>query len=150
MNEASVKGDNIVICGGGLSGCDCALELAMDKGKKNVTIVEMKDTVASELMFITAAGLMSKINEYGIALKTSCKVLSIEKAGVQIEDKDGNISLLPADTVISAFGMRSEKQISEKIKEKYSAKTRTIGDCCQVSKVGSAIRTGFFAGMSIE
>lgn len=150
MNETSVKGDNIVICGGGLSGCDCALELAMDKGKKKVTIVEMKDTVASELMFITAAGLMSKINEYGITLKTSCKVLSIEKDGVQIEDKDGNVSLLPADTVISAFGMRSEKQVSEKIKEKYPAKTRTIGDCSQVSKVGSAIRTGFFAAMAIE
>jgi 2,4-dienoyl-CoA reductase-like NADH-dependent reductase (Old Yellow Enzyme family)/thioredoxin reductase len=150
MNHEAVKGDNIVICGGGLSGCDCALELAMDKGIKNVTIVEMKDAIASELMFITAAGLMSKIKEYGIKLKTSCKVLSIDAEGVHIEDAEGNQSLLPADTVITAFGMRSEKQISEKIKEKYHSKTRSIGDCSQVSKVGAAIRTGFFAAMGME
>lgn len=149
MNHDAVKGDNIVICGGGLSGCDCALELAMDKGKKNVTIVEMKDSVASELMFITLAGLNLKLSEYGVNLKTSCKVLSIDKDGVHIEDKDGTTSVLPADTVITAFGMKSEKSLSEAIKEKYHAKTRVIGDSNQVSKVGSAIRTGFYAAMSI-
>lgn len=150
INHDSVKGDNIVICGGGLSGCDCALELAMDKDKKNVTIVEMKDSVASELMFITSAGLMSKMNEYGINLKTSCKVLSIDKDGVHIEDKEGIKSLLAADTVITAFGMRSEKSLSEAIKDKYHSKTRVIGDSSQVGKVGAAIRSGFYAAMSIN
>jgi heterodisulfide reductase subunit A-like polyferredoxin len=41
-DESLVKGDNIIVCGGGASGCDGALELAKDKGKK-VTIVEKKD-----------------------------------------------------------------------------------------------------------
>lgn len=150
MSHDLVKGDNIVICGGGLSGCDCALELAMDYGKKNVTIVEMKESVASELMFITSAGLMSKINEYGISLKTSCKVLFIDNDGVHIEEKDGSTSILKADTIITAFGMKSEKQVSKQIQEKYPLKTRTIGDCSNVSKVGNAIRTGFYAAMGIE
>lgn len=148
MNHDAVKGDHVVICGGGLSGCDCALELAMDKGIKNVTIVEMKDAVAKELMFITHAGLMSKLNEYNIQLKTSCKVLFMDEQGVHIEEADGTKSVLAADTIISAFGMRSEKTLSEEIKAKYHAKTRSVGDCNQVSKVGAAIRTGFFAGMS--
>ncbi len=149
LQHDRVKGENIVVCGGGLSGCDCALELAMDKGFKNVTIVEMKDVIASDLMFITSTGLMRKINEYGINVKTSCKVLSIEADGVHVEDADGKQSVLPADTVITAFGMKSNTSLSEQIKGKYHSKTRVIGDCSNVSKVAAAVRTGFFAGMSI-
>ena len=35
-----IKGENIVVCGGGVSGCDGALEMASEMGKK-VTVVEM-------------------------------------------------------------------------------------------------------------
>lgn len=149
-NDALIKGEQIVVCGGGLSGCDCALELAMDKGKENVTIVEMKDTVASDLMFITSAALMDKLKECGVSIKTGCKVNAIDKDGVRLEDKDGNPSILPADTIITAFGMKSENLVSEKIKQKYHVKTRVVGDCVQVDKVGLAVRTGFLAALGLE
>lgn len=145
-----IKGEHIVVCGGGLSGCDCALELAMDRGKKHVTIVEMKDTAASDLMFITASALMDKLKEYGVSIITGVKVTEISKEGVRLEDKDKNASTLPADTVITAFGMKSEHHISEKIKQKYHGKTQVVGDCAQVAKVGQAIRTGFFAAMGLK
>ena len=45
-HQEQIKGENILIAGGGLSGCDFGLELAM-KGKK-VTIVEMRDQIAAE------------------------------------------------------------------------------------------------------
>ena len=37
-------GQNIVICGGGLSGCDAAIELHGEG--KNVSIIEMQDDIA--------------------------------------------------------------------------------------------------------
>ena len=150
INKELVKGDNIVICGGGLSGCDCALELAMDEGKKNVSIVEMKDTIASDLMFITAAGLMSKMNEHGVKLLPGRKVLSFDKEGVTVENADGTVEKLKADTIIEAFGMTSENSLANQIKATYHTKARYVGDCESIGKVGTAIRTGFYAGMSLE
>ena len=45
-------GQNIVICGGGLSGCDAAIELHGEG--KNVSIIEMQDDIAKDAQFINS------------------------------------------------------------------------------------------------
>jgi len=143
-----VIGKNIVVCGGGMLGCDTALELSME-GKK-VTIVEMLDVVAGDVMVINKISLMRKMEENGVKIMTNQKVVAIEETGVLLEGKDGEKTTVAADTVITAFGQKPSPEFSEAVQGKYPLKTTLIGDCERVSKAGKAIRDGFYAAMALQ
>ena len=140
--DPSRIGEEVVIIGGGLSGCDCAIELAME-GKK-VTIVEMQDRILSKALFSIAMSIYEKIAVYGINVLTSTRVLGCIEDSVKVL-QDGNENLIKADTVILAVGMRSNAKVSEEIIDKYSCAV-SIGDCVSIGQIGEAVRGGFFAG----
>lgn len=142
-------GNKVVVCGGGMSGCDVALELAEEHGK-DVTIVEMEDGIAQGLLFLNTASLFPKMEAAGIKQRTNSRVVAIKDDGVHIELADRSIEVLPADTVITAFGMRPNTTISREIQDKYHIKTRIAGDVVKVGRIGTAIRDGFFAAMDLE
>ncbi|MCC2254542.1 FAD-dependent oxidoreductase [Ruminococcus sp. CLA-AA-H200] len=147
-NASLIKGENIVVCGGGSSGCDGALEMAKEMGKK-VTIVEMLDECAKDAMFINKISLFNQLNEYGVTMLTGTKVLSIEPDGLTVEKKDGTQEKITADTVVNAFGMRPDLTTVNAVKEKYHIKTRVVGDSVKLGKIGDAIRDGFGAAASL-
>ncbi|UQZ36982.1 NADH:flavin oxidoreductase [Paenibacillus sp. PK3_47] len=138
-----VRGDHIVITGGGLTGCDLGLELAMEG--KQITIVEMRPEAAQDVMYINRAALLPMLEEYGVRILGGHKVLSFEEGGLWTEQADGTKTFLEADTVINAFGMRKNTAVAEQIKARYSSKTSLIGDCVKIGKVGTAVRSGFYA-----
>lgn len=144
-----VKGDNIVVCGGGESGCDGGYELALDYGK-NVTIVEMYHQMARDAMFINRDCIVAKMQKLGVRLMTSTKVISVEEGGVNVQKEDGSTEFLPADTVINALGMKPRTELVDAVKAKYHIKTRVIGDSAKMGKIGTAVRSGFFAAMSLD
>jgi 2,4-dienoyl-CoA reductase-like NADH-dependent reductase (Old Yellow Enzyme family)/thioredoxin reductase len=146
--EAQLKGNKIVYCGGGLSACDSALETAM-KGKK-VAIIEMLDEVAAGDHFINKASLIPMLINNGVELYTGHKILQIEANGVKAQKKDGSEVFIEADTIVSSFGMVQNKAFAEAIDAKYHNKTRLIGDCSKVGKVGGAVREGMYAAISIQ
>ncbi|MGB4177710.1 MAG: hypothetical protein WBK53_06740, partial [Halanaerobiales bacterium] len=76
--------------------------------------------------------------------------IKIDEKGVEVEKEDGSTWLIPADTVVTSLGMKENREIAEKIMEKYPKKTRVAGDCVQIGKIGTAIRMGFFAGSTIQ
>ncbi|BCZ45923.1 2-enoate reductase [Clostridium gelidum] len=148
-NKKLLKGENIVICGGGLSGCDMALELSTEGGKK-VTIVEMADVIAKDAIFVNSASLIPMLAKAGVKTYTNSKVTSIDNQGVYLQRDDGTSELIKADNVVTAFGMRKNNKLAEEIKAKYHIKTRIVGDCEKVGKVGTAVHMGFFAALSLE
>lgn len=148
LSKDLVKGEKVIIAGGGLSGCDCALELAME-GKK-VTIIEMQDKVGPDVLFINAAALFPMLDKYGVKLLPSHRILAFDEKGVRAQKKDGSEVFIEGDTIITAFGMKRNTELAEAISGKYHTKTRPVGDCVSIGKVGTAIRSGFFAGLSIE
>jgi 2,4-dienoyl-CoA reductase-like NADH-dependent reductase (Old Yellow Enzyme family)/thioredoxin reductase len=147
-NPDRLKGERIVYCGGGLSACDSALETAM-KGKKAV-IVEMLDDIAVDDHFINKAALVPMLKQYGVEIYTGHKVIEITSNGVKALTTDGKEVFIESDTIVAALGMKPNNTTAEKIASKYHLKTRVIGDCIQVGKVGNAIREGFYAGRYIE
>lgn len=147
MNWDLVKGKNIVVCGGGLSGCECAYELAKEQGM-SVTVVEMADQVLNGVFTINSDSLLRKMAGYDITIKTSSRVTKITDEGVYIES-DGKEEFLPADTVISAFGLRPNAEIANAVRAKYPKKTWVIGDCETIGNIGNAVRGGYYAAMSL-
>lgn len=148
-NKDLIKGEKIVMCGGGLSGCDSALELAAEDNKE-VTIVEMLDSVAKDVMLINKTSLLSRLEEAGVEIITNSKVRKFSENGVKIEKEDGSTETINGDTIVTAFGMKADNKLGKKLKEKYPLKTNIIGDSEEVDKVGNAIRSGFYAATSID
>lgn len=147
MNWDLVKGKNIVVCGGGLSGCECAYELAKERDMY-VTVVEMADQVLNGVFTINSDSLLRKMAGYDITIKTSSRVTKITDEGVYIE-RDGKEEFLPADTVISAFGLRPNAETANAVRAKYPKKTWVIGDCETIGNIGNAVRGGYYAAMSL-
>ena len=70
--------------------------------------------------------------------------------GVHVLDADGNENVLPADTVISAFGLRKLSAYAEAVRARFGWRVRIIGDCDKVGRIGTAVRGGYFAGTTID
>ena len=143
-----VPGEKIAICGGGLSGCDTALELAM-QGKK-VTIIEMRDACAADVMPINKISLDRMLAQYNVEILTGSRVCGITDEGVKVKNKEGAETIVKADNIITAFGQKPNSTIAEAIGDKYPLKTTLIGDCQKTSKAGAAIREGYYAAMALQ
>lgn len=147
LQKELVRGERIVITGGGLTGCDLGLELAMEG--KQVTIVEMRPEAGQDVMYINRAALMPMLESHGVTILGGHKVLSFEANGLYAENAEGSKVFIEADTMINAFGMRKNTTIAEQIRAKFEAKTSLIGDCVKIGKVGTAVRSGFYAASAV-
>lgn len=143
-----IRGENIVVCGGGASGCDCALEIASEMGKK-VTLVEMLPECGKDVFFVNKISLFGALAKNQVRIMTNTKVVSMDETGLMVETEGGNQEKIAADTIISAFGMRANMKTVDAVKAKYHTKTRVIGDSNRLGKIGEAIRDGFYAAMSL-
>ena len=141
------EGEKVVICGGGLSACDTAIEYAA-KGGRKFTIVEMLPQLAGDVMVVNKISIDRLLNEYGVEQLVNTKVVGITDAGVEVENAEGK-KVLPADVVIGAFGRARSLELADAIQNKYPTKTTIIGDCMKPAKAGGAIREGFYAAMAL-
>ena len=148
LDPSLIKGNKIVVCGGGASGCDCALELAMEG--KEVTIIEMMDELAPGMILDNRNPLMFKLEDYKVEGLTGTKITKIDSGSVYAQDKDGRELVISADTIITAFGMKPLKETAYAIADKYAPITAVIGDCTKIGQVGETVRGGFFAAWSIH
>jgi len=146
LNPDKIKGQKIIVAGGGVSGCEQALELAYEG--KDVTIVEMLPDLCPAALIDNRNPLLFRLRDNGVKQMTSTKIKEITPEGVKVEGPDGE-AFLEADTVIASFGMKPRNQLVDPICEKYPP-TAVVGDCIKVGQVGEAVRGGFFAAWSIH
>ena len=136
-------GDKVVIIGGGLSGCEIALDLYL-KGKTPV-IVEMKnDLVAVRGVCLANTSYLRDFFEHNkveVHLETS--VAEITDDGVKIKDKDGNISEIKADSVISSAGYIPAPVTCE------GKKAKLVGDCNGVGNLRTVVWRAWDVAMKI-
>lgn len=142
------EGKNVVICGGGLSACDTAIEYGK-AGDRHISIVEMLPDVGSDVMMVNKISVDRLLKEYNVELLTSTKVVGVTDEGVEVEH-DGAKRIVPADVVVAAFGRARNLELADAIENAYPTKTTIIGDCMKPAKAGPAIREGFYAAMSLK
>jgi len=175
-------GKDVVIIGGGTIGCEIALHTAkmgaMDpevacfllknkvidgdkaveltsKGKRNITILEMKNKIGGRFGISTRWVIMKQIVDAGINSITGIKVKSMstksikkkDKVCVTYEDDKKDIKIF-ADTVIIAAGYKSNQDPTRKLNGKIDELYR-IGDCVEVRTALEAIHEGFEVGLRI-
>ncbi len=131
-NGRARVGQKVVVCGGGVSGMECALALAMDG--KDVTVVDMipVEDFANDMVVDTRPMLLYLLGEHNVKYIGEHKVLQFLKHGVEIEDRKWNHSVLEADTIVKAFGMRPNKELRNNCV--HCAET-FVGDCDQARNI---------------
>lgn len=136
-------GEKVVICGGGMSGLECALGLAM--AGKDVTVVDMipVESFAGEIVHYTRDMLFKLLKEHHVSLIGGQKVEFIDADGVHTIDKNWGKHTLECDTVVSAFGLVPELEGTEEYSH-LIYDTFVIGDCGEGAKsIGNANWTAF-------
>lgn len=137
-------GENVVVIGGGLVGCEAALYLA-DQGRK-VTVVEMGGALAPEDAPLRRMALLAELNKSGVAMLTSHTCMRITDEGVWVRDSQGEEKLLPADTIVTATGMRARMELVDELQDSCPA-FYPVGDCQRARKVTDAVAEGYFAAL---
>ena len=124
-------GNNVVIIGGGLTGCEIAYDAVLN-GKKPV-IIEAQQYILNMPLLCAANSNMLKeiIRYYDIPVYTSAKVVKITDNEVVIE-KDGEQQIIVADTVIKSIGYNN-RGVENK------ANFHVIGDALKVGNLKDVI-----------
>jgi 2,4-dienoyl-CoA reductase-like NADH-dependent reductase (Old Yellow Enzyme family)/thioredoxin reductase len=141
-------GETAIVIGGGQVGCETALHLAQ-KGKK-VTIVEMQSELAPD----ASASLREEIilhleRDENVTILTGVRCTNIGDGSVTIADAEGKETVLTANDLVLAAGMKP--LIDEAYAYYDSAKRFTaIGDCQRVRTIEQAMATGFAAAVNIR
>ena len=137
--------DEVVVLGGGLAGCECAIHLGME-GKK-VHLVEMRDALAPDANVRHRPLLLKEVEKYATA-HTGYRGLEVTSEGVLCENADHEHVLVPGTSVICALGQRSRSKLADSLRD-CAPYVAIIGDASRVSTITNAVYDGYHAALDI-
>jgi 2,4-dienoyl-CoA reductase (NADPH2) len=167
-------GRRVVVIGGGAVGIETALLLAEQgtmsgealkfllvhgaepletlyslatRGSKEVTVIEMLDDLGKNFGRSTRWGMMQDVERFGVKTLTTARVLEITATGVRIE-LQGEVTELPADSVVLAVGTSSVNPLQEELLA-AGIVVQVVGDAVRPAMVFDAVHQGYQAGCGI-
>lgn len=133
-------GQNVIIVGGGLVGCETGLYLAQ-KGKK-VTIIDMLPEVAQDVIFMSKFSLIQALKDKGIKTEGGLELLEVTDTGIIVKDLNGNTKELNCDTVVISVGLEPDDTLYDELKGEVD-EIYKIGDCIKARKFIDATQEAF-------
>ena len=139
-------GNQVVVLGGGLAGCEAAIHLAQEG--KTVHLVEMRTELAPDANVRHRPILLQEIEKSKIRVHTGYKGIRVTQEGVVCIDPAGEEQLVPGATVICALGQRARRNVVDELIDSapYVAQ---VGDCVNASNITNAIYQGYHAALDI-
>ncbi len=142
-------GQKVVFVGGGMVGCEEGLNAAKYEGR-DVTIVEMTDTIARGAPYVHYISILSefeKLDNLHVRKQTTC--VAINDKGAVVRGPDGKEELIEADTVVMAVGMRP---LADEAWSLYGigGQSAIVGDCKKPARMNEAVLDGYFAGFNLQ
>lgn len=128
-------GQRVVVVGGGLVGCEIALEYAMQG--KEVSVVEMLSSILSAgptVPVMNSMAIHTLFADYGVKVYTESKLEQINDNGAVVSATSGEsrITEIAGDTVVIAIGFKSAPSMAKDL----------LGCGMEVYEVGDGHRTG--------
>lgn len=133
LAEGTETGQNVVVVGAGVIGCETAVDLAMHG--KSVTLVDMTDDILMGEFIPMQQKMMLRdmVEHYGVKKCMANMLTEVKDDGVAVENKNDHVvSEVPADTVILAMGMRSNPSMRQSL----------IGKGVDIYEIGSGRKNG--------
>lgn len=137
--------DKVVVFGGGLAGCECAIHLGMEG--KEVHLVEMRNELAPDANVRHRPLLLKEIDKY-VIVHTGCKGMEVTKEGIICETEEKEQILVPGTSVICALGQNSRTDIVDTLRD-CAPYVAVIGDAGKVSTITNAVYEGYHAALDI-
>jgi len=138
--DAVVTGEKIVVVGGGVTGLETAEYFANDH---QVTVVEMQDKVGGNLYPSIVMNLAQEIMKNEGRILKGSKLTSVDTDSVWIEDvRTGSTERIPADAVILAMGVRSERPDYAAFRKAFGDNLILVGDSCKPGQIYDALHSG--------
>lgn len=131
LGKVSVGG-KVLIAGGGLIGAETADFLG--HYGKDITIVELKDTIAADVNNVVRISLMQRLKEYSTVLMPNTEIIEFFEDGVVVKQDGKEITLRGFDTVVLALGAESYNPLEDKVKSLVS-EVYVIGDAKVAGKI---------------
>ncbi|RKY45937.1 MAG: tRNA uridine 5-carboxymethylaminomethyl modification protein [Candidatus Neomarinimicrobiota bacterium] len=134
--KVTVKNKNVIVCGGGLVGCETAHFLSEDN---SVTIIEMLDDIAPGTETLSRKVLLQQLKENKVRILVKHKIEKVEGHKLIAEDlEEGNCKIFEFDELVFALG--NEPYIPFKFE---GVPSYVIGDAKKVRRIIDAIHEGF-------
>ena len=135
-------GDNVVVAGAGLTGCETALHLAQQG--KTVTVIDMlgQDEIAGDTSGAGRIALLDLLHQHGVAFRLEVALSAVTETSVVVADASGRPAEVPADTVVLALGMRPLSDTVASLRG-LAPETFVVGDCAGPRDLMAAVHEGF-------
>ena len=137
--------DKVVVFGGGLAGCECAIHLGMEG--KEVHLVEMRNELAPDANVRHRPLLLKEIDKY-VTVHTGCRGMEVTKEGIICETEEKEQILVPGTSVICALGQHSRTDIVDTLRD-CAPYVAVIGDAGKVSTITNAVYEGYHVALDI-
>lgn len=164
-----IPGKEVVILGGGGTGCDVALFLSAEtslsipacwflltyrraKGeelvqaqasRRRITVVEMLPRVGASIGRSTRWSILQELTQRGVTLLTQARATKVTSAGVLVTFADGREEELKADTVIFALGNLSRRELAAEL-EAQGFSTYIVGDAARPGNLLDALHSAYY------
>ena len=137
--ESVHLGKKILVVGGGGIGAEVADYLS-EIGKE-VTMVEMLEGIALDLVSHLQYFLNKRLREKGVQMLTSTKAIRFEKEGLWVEDPQGSRRLEGFDSIVIALGSMPNNALAELLEGKVP-EVHVVGDASKPREVMEAVLEG--------
>lgn len=140
LSGAKEVGENVIVVGGGLTGCEIAYDLCL-QGKKP-TIVEMKDDLIAVkgVCLANSSYLREYFALHKIPVHLETKLGAITDDGIIAIDKNGNEFEIKGDSVIMSVGYAPSP---------IKGKAELVGDCNSVGNLRTVIWRAWDVAMKL-
>ena len=145
LEKDKVKGGEVVVLGGGLAGCECAIHLARE-GRK-VHLVEMRGELAPDANIRHRPILLKELEDRGVVCHTNHQGLRVTEEGLWCKTR-GEEVLIPGTSVICAVGQKARRDVVETLLDSAPV-VKQIGDCIRPANICMAVYQGYHAALDI-
>ena len=150
-NHRVPVGENVVVCGGGIVGLECAVMLGME-GKK-VTVIDQipLEKFADGMPVFNHIELNYQLEKYGVTLVGGQKITSFGESGVETMDASGEKRTFAGDTYVLALGVKPDNRLAQQLLSTYAEGVYVVGDCVSTGRVlADANQEAFHAAIRIR
>lgn len=150
-NHRVPVGENVVVCGGGIVGLECAVMLGME-GKK-VTVIDQipLEKFADGMPVFNHIELNYQLEKYGVTLVGGQKITSFGENGVETVDVSGEKQAFAGDTYVLALGVKPDNRLAQQLLSAYAEGVYVVGDCVSTGRLlADANQEAFHAAIRIR
>ena len=144
-------GQNVVVCGGGIVGLECAVMLGMEG--KHVTVIDQipLEKFADGMPVFNHIELNHQLEKYGVTLVGGQKIQAFEEGGVRTVDSEGRETVFPGDSYVLALGVKPDNKLAQELLSRYAEGVYVVGDCVSTGRLlADANQEAFHAAIRIR